>query len=133
MCNFLLSSNYSRVFFSPAVGLRVDALTMILQLYVCVRVGDQNCLSIYKRLIKGDLVLPATGEGPLPSAVVAKAEDGDDRGGGAHLLVMLVVVDDDDGGDDEDGDRGERGGFLVAIMIVKIIVLVMMIKLVVMS
>ena len=40
------------------------------------------------------MILPATGEGPLPSAVVAKAEDGDDRVSGAHLLVMMVVVDD---------------------------------------
>ena len=96
MCNFLLSSNYSRVFFSPAVGLRVDALTMILQLYMYVRVvGDQNCLLIYKRLIKGDLVLPATSKGPLPSAVVAKAKDGDDRRGGTHLLIMMMVVVDD--------------------------------------
>ena len=47
------------------------------------------------QFIKGDLVLPATGEGPLPSAVVAKAEDGDDRRGGTHLLIMMVVVDDD--------------------------------------
>ena len=37
MCNYLLSSNYSRVFFSPAVGLRGDASTlMVLQHCVCV-------------------------------------------------------------------------------------------------
>ena len=37
--------------------------------------------------------LPAPGEGPLSSAVVAKAEDGDDGGGRADLLRK-----DDEGG-----------------------------------
>ena len=36
--------------------------------------------------------MPAAGKGPLASAVVAKAEDGDDRRGGTYLLIMVVMV-----------------------------------------
>ena len=50
--------------------------------------------------------LPAAGESPLSSAVVAKAKDRDDGRGRADLLVERIMVWWSSG---DDGDIGEAG------------------------